>query len=73
MGMKVQSDTSNAADLEDGERNQEPRAIGSLPEQARNGFSLLVHRKLGEEVLDRVTSARSIKPTVLWFIFYATA
>lgn len=73
MGMKVQSDTSNAADLEDGERNQEPRAIGSLPEQARNGFSLLVYRKLGEEVLDRVTSARSMKPTVLWFIFYATA
>lgn len=73
MRMKVQSDTSNAAGLEDGERDQEPRAIGNLPEKARNGFSLLVHRKLGKEVLDRVTSARSMKPTVLWFIFYATA
>ena len=28
--MKVRSETSNAADLEDGERDQEPRAIGSL-------------------------------------------
>ena len=71
--MKGQSDTSNAAGLEGGERDQEPRAIGSLPGKARNGFSLLVHRKLGKEVLDRVTSARSMKPTVLWFIFYATA
>lgn len=71
--MKVQSDTSNAAGLEDRERDQEPRAIGSLPEKAKNGFSLLVHRKLGKEVPDRVTSARSMKPTVLWFIFYATA
>ena len=71
--MKGHSDTSNAAGLEGGERDQEPRAIGSLPGKARNGFSLLVHRKLGKEVLDRVTSARSMKPTVLWFIFYAAA
>lgn len=73
MRMKVQSDTSSAAGLEDGERDQEPSAIGNLSEKARSGFSLLVHRNLGKEVLDRVTSARSMKPTVLWFIFYATA
>lgn len=73
MRMKVQSDTSSAVGLEDGERDQEPSAIGNLSEKARDGFSLLVHRNLGKEVLDRVTSARSMKPTVLWFIFYATA